>query len=102
MNETETANKNSGVFINAMGTEDSKILKINSITENPNSIMLVKQKKIKFIHSCKKFGGTHTNPTTTVVGLISQGAKALPIVVDSAKATTSKEVTVSSDPRIWT
>jgi hypothetical protein len=85
-----------------MGTEDSKILKINSITEEPNSIMLVKQKKIKFIHSCKKFGGTRTNPSTTVVGLISQGAKALPIVIDSAKATTSKEVMVSSDPRIWT
>jgi len=102
MNETDKANKNFGVFINATGTEGLKILKINAITKDPNSIMLVKQKKIKFIHSCKKFGGTCTNPTMTVVGLVSQGAKALPIVIDSAKATTSKEVTVSLDPRIWT
>jgi hypothetical protein len=77
--------------------------KINTITEDPNSIMLVvKQKKIKFIHSCKKFGGTRTNQTTTIVGLIGQGARAFPIVIDLAKATTLKGVMVPSDARIWT
>jgi hypothetical protein len=79
-----------------------KIEKINAIMEDPERIMLVvKQKKIKFIHSCKKFGGTRTNPTTTVVGLIGQGARAFPIVIDSDKTVTSQEVTVPLDARIW-
>lgn len=48
MNETDAANKNFDVFINAMATENPK-------TKDPDSIMLVVQeKKIKFIHSCKK------------------------------------------------
>ena len=64
-------------------------------------MLVVEQKKIKFIHSCKKFGGTRTNPTTTVVGLVGQGARAFPIVIDSEKAETSKEVLVPSDARIW-
>ncbi len=82
--------------------ENSKIMRINAIMEDPDSIMLVvEQKKIKFIHSCKKFGGTRTNPTTTVVGLIGQGARAFPIVIDLEKAVTSKEVLAPSDARIW-
>ena len=86
-----------------MATENSKIEKINAIMEDPDSIKLVvKQKKIKFIHSCKIFGGIRTNPTMTVLGLISQGARAFPIIIDLAKATTSKDVTVPSDARIWT
>ena len=86
-----------------MATENSKIEKINAITEDPDSIMLVvEQKKIKFIHSYKKFGSTRTNQTTTVVGFISQGARAFPIVIDLAKATTSKEVMVPLDARICT
>ncbi len=49
-----------------MAMENSKIERINAITEDPESIVLVdEQKKIKFIHSCKKIGGTRTNPTTT-------------------------------------
>ncbi len=56
-----------------------KTEKINAITEDPHSIMLVvEQKKIKFIHSCKKFGSTCTNPIMTIVGLIGQGARAFP------------------------
>ena len=83
-----------------MATEYSKIKKINAITEDPESIMLVvEQTKIKFIHSCKKFGGTCTNPTTTFVGLVGQGARAFPIVIDSEKAVTSKEVLVLWDAR---
>ena len=102
MNETDTANKNFDAFIVAMATENSKIEKINAITEDPDSIMLVvEQKNIKFIHSCKKFGGTRTNPTTTIVGLVGQGARAFPIIIDLEKAVTSKEVLVPSDARIW-
>ncbi len=80
-----------------MAAENLKIEKINAITEDPDSIMLLlKQKKIKFIHSCKKFGGTRT----TVVVLIGQGARAFPSVIDSDKAVTSQEVMVPSDTRI--
>jgi len=66
-NETDSANRNFGAFIGAMATENSKIERINAITEDPDSILLVVEgKRIKFIHSCKKFGGTHTNPSTTI------------------------------------
>jgi len=102
MNKTNTANRYFSAFIGAMATENSKIKRINAITEDPDSIMLVvKGKKIKFIHICKKFGGTCTNPTTTVAGLIGHGARAFPIVIDQEKAVTSKEVSVPSDARIW-
>jgi hypothetical protein len=40
-NETDAANKNFDVFIDAMATENLKIEKINTITEDPESIMLV-------------------------------------------------------------
>jgi len=91
MNETDAVNKNFDAFIIAMATENPKI--INATMEDPESIVLVvEKKKIKFIHSCKKYGGTRTNPTTTIVGLIGQGARAFPIVIDSEKAVTSKEV----------
>jgi hypothetical protein len=54
-NETDVANKNFDAFIDAMAMENSKIEKINAIMEDPDSIILVvEQKKIKFIHSCKK------------------------------------------------
>jgi len=98
MNETDSANRHFG----AMATENSNIERINAITEDPDSILLVVEgKKIKFIHSCKKFGGTRTNSTTTVACLIGQGAKAFPIVIDSENVATSKEVSVPSDTRIW-
>jgi hypothetical protein len=100
--KTDATNKNFNAFIHATATGNSKSEKINVITKEPDSIMLVvKQKKIKFIHSCKKFGGTCTNPTTTVIGLIRQGARAFPIVIDLDKAVTSQEVTVPSHARIW-
>jgi hypothetical protein len=62
-------------------------------------MLVVEQKKIKFINKCKKFGGTCTNPT--VAGLIGQGARAFPIVIDSDKAITLQEVTVPSDAKTW-
>ncbi len=52
MNETDIANKNFNIFIDAMATENSKIEKMHAIAEDPDSIMLaVEQKKIKFTHS---------------------------------------------------
>ncbi len=101
-NETNAANKNFDAFIVAMATENSKIKRINAITEDPDSIMLVvEQKKIKLIHSCKKIEGTRTNPTTTIVDLVNKEARAFPIVIDLEKTATSKEVLVPSDARIW-
>ena len=85
-----------------MATENSKIKRINAITEDPDSIMLVvEQKKIKLIHSCKKIEGTRTNPTTTIVDLVNKEARAFPIVIDLEKTATSKEVLVPLDARIW-
>ncbi len=51
-NETDSANRHFGAFIGAMAMENSKIERINAITEDPDSILLVVEgKKIKFIHS---------------------------------------------------
>ena len=58
-NKTDAANKNFSALIDTMVTGNSKIEKINTITEDPDSIMLVvNQKKIKFIHSCKKMSAS--------------------------------------------
>jgi hypothetical protein len=52
-NEADSANRYFGVFIGAMAMEISKIERINTITEDPDSILLVVEgKRIKFIHSC--------------------------------------------------
>jgi hypothetical protein len=100
-NKTNALSKNFDAFIDATAAENSKNEKINTITEDPGTIMLVvEQNKIKFIHSCKKFGSTRTNPTTTVIGLIGQGTRAFPIVIDLDKAITSHEVMVPLDTRI--
>lgn len=45
MNETDTAKKNFNTFIDAMAIENSKIEKINAITEDPDSIKLVVKQK---------------------------------------------------------
>ena len=74
---------------------------VNLKIEMINITLVIRQKKIKYIHSYKKFGGTRTNPSMTVIGLFGQGAIAFLIAIDSDKAITSKEVTVSLDARIW-
>ncbi len=63
--------------------------------------MAVENQKIKFFHSCKKFGGTRTKPNVTVVGLIGQRAKALPIVINPEEAVKTKKVTTLLVKRIW-
>jgi hypothetical protein len=69
---------------------------------NPDCIILAAEiHKIKFFHSCKKFGGTRTKPNITVAGLIGQGAKALPIIINTDKAIKTKEVMTPSVKRIW-
>ncbi len=101
-NKSDAANSNFGAFINAFGENKSSNDRINTITKDPNCIILaVKNQWIKFLHSCKKVGGTRTKPEITVAGLIGQGAKALPIFIDPNKATKIKEVTIPSIKRIW-
>jgi hypothetical protein len=74
----------------------------NAITEDHNSVILaVESKRVKFIHSCKKFGGTRTKPDITVACLTGQGATALPIVIDPKEATKRKEVTLPAIKKIW-
>ena len=76
--------------------------RINAITKDPNCIILaVENQQIKFLHSCKKNGGTRTKPKVTVASLIGQGAKALLIVINPDEVAKIKEVTIPSIKRIW-
>jgi hypothetical protein len=96
------ANSNFGTFIDAFGENNLKNGQINAITEDPVCIILaVKNQKIKFFHSCKKFGRTWTKTNVTVAGLIGQGAKALPIVINPDKTVKTKEVMAPLVKRIW-
>jgi hypothetical protein len=102
INESDAANRNFGAFVDAF--RDTKLSNdmINAITEDPNGIILVvENQKVKFMHSCKKIGGTRTKPTVTVACLTGQGATALPIVIDPNKAIKSKEVTIPAIKNIW-
>jgi hypothetical protein len=103
INKANSANKNFGAFINAMAEKNSKNDKISAPTEDPDSIIMVadNRNRLKLIDSCKKFGGTRTKPTTTIGGLIGQGARALPIVIDKDNATSSKLVKIPTTAKIW-
>jgi hypothetical protein len=97
------ANKNFGAFINAMAEKNSKNDKINALMEDPDSIIMVadNSNRVKCIHSCKKFDRTCTKLTTTIGGLIGQGARAFPIVIDEDDATSSKLVRIPTTAKIW-
>ena len=96
MNETDTAKKNFNTFIDAMAIENSKIEKINAITEDPDSIVVVanNHRWVNFVHSCKKFGGTCTISTVSIGGLIGSGPRASLIVINMDVATTAMEVKI--------
>ena len=103
VNACDTANRNFDAFVKALGNEKSSNDKINALTEDPDSIVVVadNRRRIKFVHSCKKFGGTRTKPTITVGGLIGSGPRASPIVIDVDVATTTTEVKIPPTERIW-
>jgi hypothetical protein len=61
----------------------------------------LRTKKIKFLHSCKKFGGIRIKPNVAIAGLIGQGAKILPIVIIPDEAVKTNEVMTPSVKRIW-
>jgi hypothetical protein len=101
-NKSNAANSNFGAFVDALRENKSGNDRINAITKDPDCIILaVKNQQIKFLHSCKKNGGTRTKPEVTIAGLIGQRAKALPIVIGPDEATNIKEVTIPSIKRIW-
>ena len=102
INAADQANRNFSAFINATDVDKQKNDKINAITEDPDSIVLIadNHRRIKFVHSCKKFGGTRINPVVTVGGLVGQGARAFPIAVDLETATSSKNVIIPSLDKI--
>jgi hypothetical protein len=77
--------------------------KIFSLTKDPNSIVVVadNHQRVKFIHSHKKFGGTHTNTAITVGGLMGHGAQAVLVAVDVYNATYSQQVKIPSINKIW-
>ena len=102
INAADQANRNFNAFINATDVDKQKNDKINAITEDPDSIVLIadNHRRIKFVHSCKKFGGTRINPVVTVGGLVGQGARAFPIAVDLETATSSKNVIIPSLDKI--
>jgi hypothetical protein len=103
INKANSANKNFGAFINAMAEKNSKNDKITALMEDPDSIIMVadNRNRVKFTYSCKKFGGTRTKPTTMIGGLIGQGARAFPIVIDKDNATSSKLVKIPTTTKIW-
>jgi hypothetical protein len=102
INEADSANKNFGAFISAMAEKNSKNDKITALTEDPNSIIMVadNRNRVEFIHSCKKFGGTRTKSATTIGGLIGQGARAFPIIIDEDSATSSMSVKIPTTSKI--
>jgi hypothetical protein len=76
INTTDQANKNFGAFVDATAVEKGRNDKINTIAEDPDSIVVLadNNRRVKFIHNCKKFGGTQNNTAVTVGGLVGQGA----------------------------
>jgi hypothetical protein len=91
-NEFDAANSNFGAFVDAFGENKLSNDWINAITEDPDCIILaVENQRIKFLHRCKKNGGTRTKPEVTVAGLIGQGAKALPIVINRTRPQKSRK-----------
>ena len=102
-NARDAANRNLGAFVKALSNDKLKNDKINALTEDPNSIVIVADNRrwVKFIHSCKKFGGTCTISTVSIGGLIGSGPKASPIVIGMDVATTATEVKVPPTKKIW-
>jgi hypothetical protein len=77
--------------------------KITTLTEDPDSIIVVtdNRNRVRFIHSCKKFGGPCTKSATLIGGLIGKGAWAFPIIIDKDDATSSMSVKIPTTSKIW-
>ena len=102
-NACDAANRNFGAFIKAISNDKTKNDKIHALTEDPDSIVVVadNRRRVKFAHSCKKIGGTCTISTVSISGLIGNGPRASPIVINMDVATTATEVKIPPTERIW-
>jgi hypothetical protein len=102
VNKVGETNRNFDAFTNAMDTTNPKNDIINSLTEDPDSIVMVAYNdcKVKLIHSCKKFGSRCTNSIVKMACLIDHGARALPVIIGSDKITDSIDVHLPLDERI--
>jgi hypothetical protein len=102
-NTTNEANGNFATFIDALNVRNSKNDRINSLTEDANGIVMVLDNsfKVKIIHSCKKIGGTHTNPIVKMGCLTGLGARALPIIIDPERLIKTNDVIIPTDDLIW-
>ncbi len=102
-NTTNEANGNFVAFIDALNIRNSKNDRINSLTKDADGIVTVLDNsfKVKIIHSCKKFGGTCTNPIVKMACLTGLGARALPIIVNPERLIKTNDVTIPTDDLIW-
>ncbi len=102
-NSCDAAYRNLGAFVKALDNDKTKNNKINALMEDPDSIIVVadNRRRVKFIHSCKKFGGTRTILTVSIGGLVGSGPRASPIIIDLDVATTATEVKIPPTERIW-
>jgi hypothetical protein len=100
---TDVTNANMALFGDAMDTQKSKIEKINDLIEDEDTVALVKGKdgKVKALHNFKKIGGTRIRPKMQLICVVSSGARAIGIVVDSDKIKKSKEIKVPTAEAIW-
>jgi hypothetical protein len=103
ISKANLANKNFGAFISAMAEKNLKNDKITALTEDLDSIIMVadNRNRVKFIHSCKKFGGSCIKSATTIGGLIGQGARAFPIIINKDNAMSSTSVKIPTTSKIW-
>ena len=76
INSADQANKNFGAFVDATTVKKPKNDKINAIAKDPDSIVVVadNNRRVEFVHNCKKNGGTQNNTSVTLVCLVGQGA----------------------------
>ena len=102
-NSCDKANRNLSAFVKALGNDKTKNDKINALTEDPDSIIVVADncRRVTFIHSCKNFGGICTISTVSIGGLVRSGPRASPIIIDVDVATTATELKIPPTERIW-
>jgi hypothetical protein len=102
-NTTNEANGNFAAFIDALNVRNSKNDRINSLIEDAGGIVMILDNnfKVKIVHSCKKIGGTCTNPIIKMGCLTGFGARALPIIINPERLIKTNDVTIPTDNLIW-
>ncbi len=73
---SDAANANMALFGDTMDDQKLKMEKINNLIEDNNTVALItgKDRKMKALHSFKKFGGTRIRPNMKLICLFRSGA----------------------------